>query len=110
MRYRVVPIRQGLQMMGWGIWDDEVSPHLAAVGVKPVLCSLDGERELFFPYMSGAWSWLGKCEEQGLDLRAGRVRMDVYADDDRGGVVVTHESASGAGPAIRVYPLAEGDR
>lgn len=106
MRYKVVPVRQGLEMLGWGIWDDEVSPQLHAEGIKPALCSLDGERELFFRYMSGAWAWLGKCEEQGLDLQAGPVRMDVYGDEDRGGVVVTHESATRNGPAIRVYPLA----
>ncbi|MFD9837063.1 hypothetical protein ACFW2V_41710 [Streptomyces sp. NPDC058947] len=106
MRYKVVPVRQGLEMLGWGIWDDEVSPKLHDAGVRPALCSLDGEKELFFRFMTGAYSWLGHCEAQGLDLQAGPVRMDVYSDgDERGGVLVQHEAAGTGGPAIRSYPL-----
>jgi hypothetical protein len=106
MRYKVVPTRAGLEMTGWGIWDDEVSPALQAAGLKPVLCSLDGEQALSFRYMTGAWSWLSKCEEAGLDLEAGPVQMEVYTDDDRGGVLLTRESSKSTGPAVRVYPLA----
>lgn len=107
MRYKVVPVRQGLEMLGWGIWDDEVSPQLHEQEIEPVLCSLDGEKPLHFRYMAGAWHWLGECEARGLDLKAGPVRMEVYSDDDaRGGVVLTRESVTDTGPAIRCYPLA----
>jgi hypothetical protein len=106
MRYKVMPLRHGLEMRGWGIWDDKISPALADNDVRPVMCSLDGKNPLVFRYMTGAYSWLALCEQGGLDLESGGVRADVYSDGREGGVVIIHEGRDSDGPVIRDHPLA----
>jgi hypothetical protein len=103
-RYKVVPHRQGLEVSGWGIWDEKLSPSLHVFGYEPTFCSLDGETPLLFPYMTGAYGWLAWCEAHGLDLEAGNVRTDVYGDAQSGGVIVVSERG-GEGPAVNAWPL-----
>lgn len=105
MRYKVVPARRGLELQGWAIWDEEVSPRLHLFGYKPAFCSLDGENPLVFQFMTGAYNWLAECEKKGLELDAGNVRADVYGDDVHGGVVIMSERG-GEGPAVNSWPLA----
>lgn len=109
VRYKPVPYRRGLEMLGWAIWDEKVSPKLDEEGLDPVFCSLDGEKPLTFRYLTGAYSWLAWCEEHGLDLEAGNVRADVYSDGREGGVVIIHESRDPGGPAVMGHPLARRD-
>lgn len=104
MRYRVVPLRQGLEMTGFGIWDEEISPGLVEQDVKPFVCSLDGQTPLRFNYMTGAYSWLARCEAHGLDLEAGDMRADVYSNGEQGGTVVVHRER-GTGRAVVDHPL-----
>jgi hypothetical protein len=108
MRYKVVPARRGLEMQGWGIWDEAISPRLHLFGYKPALCSLDGENPLLFRYMTGAYNWLAECEKNGLDLEAGDIRADVYGDDVHGGVVIMSERG-GEGQSVNTWPLARQD-
>lgn len=105
MRYRVVPYRQGLEMQGWGIWDEQLSPSLLARDVKPILCSLDGVKPLLFRFMSGAYGWLAECERRGLDLESNSMRVDVYSNGQDGGVTVIHESRSRGERIVSDHPL-----
>jgi hypothetical protein len=107
MRYQVVPYRRGLEMLGWSIWDQAVSPQLNEEEVSPAMCSLDGQTPLLFRYMSAAYAWLALCEASGLNLEAGDVRTDVYDNGQGGGVVITAEGRRGTGPAIVAHPLAD---
>lgn len=92
MRYIVVPMREGMTLKGFGIWDQKLSPELHDAGVEPAFCSLDGEHPLVFGYMAGAYRWLARCERAGLDLEGKPGSVDVYSvgNGEDGAVMVRH--------------------